>query len=308
MQNEQTDTNGGNAGAARGPRSPNFPSLTLADALLKVRLLYEKDRRTPVSTATVMSHLGFNQKVSGSSARVLSAMRQFGLLEQDDKGQCRVTELATRIITLSDGAPERTKALKEAVWKPRVYRDIFTAFADGLPSDPALRDYLILRQKFNPDSVAMFLRMFRASIEFAKVAPGAYTEPANEHTTTPPPSDLLGVGDYVQWESQGVLRFDAPRKVTSKSPDGDFIFVEGTTTGIPVDQVRKAEPPIASVAASAFQFQKTPSGVVREVSSLEEGEAMLQWPASLSAESVRELEDWLALVIRKLKRRVKSDS
>jgi hypothetical protein len=46
-----------------------------------------------------------------------------------------------------------------------------------------------------------------------------------------------------------------------------------------------------------------PVGVVREVSGFEEGEALLQWPATLSAENVQELEDWLMLVIKKLKRR-----
>jgi hypothetical protein len=48
---------------------------------------------------------------------------------------------------------------------------------------------------------------------------------------------------------------------------------------------------------------KPPVGVAREVSSLQEGEAMLQWPATLSADSVAELEDWLTLLIKKLKRR-----
>jgi hypothetical protein len=39
------------------------------------------------------------------------------------------------------------------------------------------------------------------------------------------------------------------------------------------------------------------------VFTLEEGEALLQWPANLSPESVTDLEDWLALVLKKLKRR-----
>jgi hypothetical protein len=39
------------------------------------------------------------------------------------------------------------------------------------------------------------------------------------------------------------------------------------------------------------------------VSSLPEGEAILQWPANLSPESVQDLEDCWALVIKKMKRR-----
>jgi hypothetical protein len=40
----------------------------------------------------------------------------------------------------------------------------------------------------------------------------------------------------------------------------------------------------------------------REVSRLEEGEALLQWPTNISPTSVQDLEDWLLLVLRKLKR------
>ena len=46
-----------------------------------------------------------------------------------------------------------------------------------------------------------------------------------------------------------------------------------------------------------------PQLVAREVSSLPEGEAVLQWPAALSPESVKDLEEWLGLVVKKMKRR-----
>lgn len=51
-----------------------------------------------------------------------------------------------------------------------------------------------------------------------------------------------------------------------------------------------------------------PAGSVREVSVLDEGEAVLQWPAAISMTSVAELEEWLNLVVRKLKRRAQLDS
>ena len=59
-----------------------------------------------------------------------------------------------------------------------------------------------------------------------------------------------------------------------------------------MEQAQKADPPAE---------QKPPM-----VSSLEEGEASLQWPATLSPDSVQELEDWLSLVVKKLKRRYAS--
>lgn len=114
----------------------------------------------------------------------------------------------------------------------------------------------------------------------------------------PESATTFKAGDWVQWESQGVLQFETPKRLLSLSQDGGFAFVEGTQTGIPIDQLRKAEPPPAPEVGA-----KLPLGTVREVSALDEGEALLQWPASLSAASVEELEAWLQLVIKKLKRR-----
>lgn len=50
------------------------------------------------------------------------------------------------------------------------------------------------------------------------------------------------VGDAVQWVSQGAEQFDQPKKVTSISDDGKFAFVEGSNTGIPIDQLSISSP------------------------------------------------------------------
>lgn len=42
---------------------------------------------------------------------------------------------------------------------------------------------------------------------------------------------------------------------------------------------------------------------VTEISTLDEGEAILQYPEGLNPASVADLEEWLSLVLRKLKRR-----
>jgi hypothetical protein len=225
-------------GAARGPRSPNFPAISLQDALAKARILYDRDKRNPVRVTTILQHLGFGEKLSGSSARVMSALRQFGLLDEADE-HYRITDAAFRIFTLSEGAPERIKALQDCAKRPAIYRELLTKYEDGLPSDAALRDALILR-KFNPASVDTFIRVFKTSIDFAKLTPGGYSSSSKDGDVNP---SKLGLGDYVQWESQGALQFEAPRKITGLSEDENFAFVEGTATGIPMEQLTKAEPP-----------------------------------------------------------------
>jgi hypothetical protein len=70
-------------------------------------------------------------------------------------------------------------------------------------------------------------------------------------------------------------------------------------------------PKIVSAVGSSAGYSSALAGgtsVAREVSVLEEGEAILQWPATLSAASVEELEEWLTLVLKKLKRRVNASA
>lgn len=242
------------SGGGRGPRSPNFPSIPLADALQKARILYDKDKRAQSSLTTILTHLGFGQKLSGSAGRVISALRQFGLIEETG-AQYRVSEGAVRIFTLSDGAPERLAAIQAAARKPQIYREVLANYEDGLPSDANLRDFLILKKKFNPDSVDTFIRSFKATIEFAKLTEGDYSDPSVD-----------------------------PDVATTDPMEPD----RQTPPVLPADQ-RKGTPP------------PTP-GVSREVFALGNGVVALEWPNSLDAAALPDVEDWLSLVLRKLKR------
>ena len=46
-------------------------------------------------------------------------------------------------------------------------------------------------------------------------------------------------GDMVQWQSRGKFVFPTPRKVVRvvNGEAGQYVFVEGTKTGIPIEQV-----------------------------------------------------------------------
>jgi adenine-specific DNA methylase len=46
-----------------------------------------------------------------------------------------------------------------------------------------------------------------------------------------------------------------------------------------------------------------PPNSARERLTLDEGPAVLEWPGELSADSVRDLEDWIKVVVKRMKRR-----
>ena len=111
--------------------------------------------------------------------------------------------------------------------------------------------------------------------------------------------------------------FPEPRPVLGLSDDGLFAFVPGTKTGLPVSQLTvmgramtptdpKNPPPVNPFASlSAKQDQELrgpPAGLMEDAYDLAEGRAVLRWPGKLEPESVEELEDWFALIIRKMRR------
>jgi hypothetical protein len=76
------------------------------------------------------------------------------------------------------------------------------------------------------------------SFDDGKVAP---TEEMITEEVTP---TGIKIGDAVQWTSQGADQFAEPRKIKSISEDGEYAFVEGSDTGIPINEisVTKAAP------------------------------------------------------------------
>ena len=61
--------------------------------------------------------------------------------------------------------------------------------------------------------------------------------PAEEIVTEEVTPTQVKVGDAVQWTSQGTDQFVEPKKITSISDDGSFAFVEGSNTGIPIEEL-----------------------------------------------------------------------
>jgi hypothetical protein len=70
------------------------------------------------------------------------------------------------------------------------------------------------------------------------------TSSDNSIATEPSP---FKPGDYVQWESHGILKFPEPMKLSHFSADGNFAFVEGSTTKFPVAGL-VAPDPLSSTA------------------------------------------------------------
>jgi hypothetical protein len=171
-----------------------------------------------------------------------------------------------------------------------------------------------------------FIAQFKDTIQFAKLDSSGKIDGEDKKDDEQP-----DVGDFVQWESQGIAQFVEPKFVIGKSDDGNWLFVEGSQTGIPIAQAHRVEPSPGKTADMQPNTQQgnpltgqppqtTPplnpafrtappiaSGIKQNVFSGETGEVIIRWPAVLSPSDLEDLEGWLDMVKRQIKRSVKTE-
>lgn len=152
-------------------RSPNYPALSLSEAIDRVRLLYDADKRAGAPVEAALRHLGFSGK-NGRALVVLSALKKFGLIE-DTNGRITPTQLAVTLLAYPEGDPRRSEALRSAALSPYIYRSLVERYGEsGLPSDPTLHAELEVDFSFNPSAIPDFIKGFRETLSTAGIVVG----------------------------------------------------------------------------------------------------------------------------------------
>lgn len=157
-----------------GDRSPNYPIISLADAVGRTQLVYEKERQHAADRLVIAKDLGYGS-LNGLSRSIISALVKFGLLTEDGD-QYKVSVDALDVLLHSAGTPERVSALQKVAFLPPLFSELRASFGATLPSDENLRAYLIKRG-FNPNTVANVIKSYRDSVMYvqqeAAAAPAA---------------------------------------------------------------------------------------------------------------------------------------
>jgi hypothetical protein len=280
-------------------RSPNYPATGLTEAIDLARRLWKIEQRTSVSPDVIAKAWGY-KSLSGPVRTKVSAMKKYGLLEQTTDGM-RLSQRAVQIVNYKADTQEYQEAMQAAAKEPELFQELYKTHQNA--SDDALRAYLVTKKAFSDPGARQLIKAFRETMAVAKLQDSPYTPHDGNGS-----GNKLVVGDTVQWESQGIFQFQTPLKIKGFSDDRTHAFVEGTPAGIPVNQLVKVEAETLGQSTQGSGLKDLPkSGVRREVFALDNGEAILQWPAQLTADGVAELKDWLTLVIRKVERISKAE-
>lgn len=257
---------------------------------------------------------GFGAKSSGGR-ETRAALRYFGIIlieGNGETGKVKLTEKALRVLLDErEDQTEKKTLIREFALTPAIHKTLFEKFPDGIKSDATVEHFLMFEEGYNKSAAGELVAEFKSTADFAELY-----KPANvvdksatvgDGKLTPGPQPA--VGDLVQVEIDGVFQLEKPARVRAiKTHEGqDWVFIEGSETGVRMDQIQvqqKGQPALAGTAPILSEERRQPvAGMKEEKNSLDEGEAVLIWPENLSADSVRDLEYWLTGVLQKAKRR-----
>jgi len=153
-------------------RSPNYPGIDLGTALEKARILREREGKHYAPAETILHHWGYVPKSSGGLIS-LSALKKFGLIDDEGKGekrQVKLSDLALRIL-LDDreDSRERIEAMQEAALNPTIHQKLWKQYGAELPSDENLLVILRRDEHFTDNAATDLIKEYRSTIELAKL-------------------------------------------------------------------------------------------------------------------------------------------
>ncbi len=158
-------------------RSPNYPAVSLTEAIERVRKVYEKEHTHKAAPEVVAKALGYSG-LNGASLSVISALKKFGLLEEVGK-DLKVSHGALTILVDPKDSTDRAKLIRQAAFAPALFSELQGQYGDSVPSDENLRSYL-LKRGFAPSSVDAPIRSYRETIALVSDLPKEDNTPTTE--------------------------------------------------------------------------------------------------------------------------------
>jgi hypothetical protein len=308
-------------------RSPSFPFIALPDAIKRLQAFEQTFGRHPAPGVKVGLAWGMKDK-SSQAYQILAALKAFGMVKYEGSGpnlKATLTE-DSRTYLRAQQASIRDEVVKHLALKPAQFQKFWGIWGADRPPDPVCLDQLILQHAFTDSAANNFLRVYDNTIAFAGLSNANTT--VDEEAGDDPPLEFK-IGDLVNWESGGQVQWRAPRKIVSiDEKDGQFFYqveglgeLAGQTGWIPAEQAVEGKAPVAEGFAmfapppsdrvsenrDGKANDPVPEGVREDKASLDEGEVILRWPESLSADSVADFEYWVNGIIKRAKRRAGLD-
>jgi hypothetical protein len=155
-------------------RSPNYPQFSLPEALDRVRKIHGKEQHLAAAREVIAKHLGYGG-MNGASAKAISALVKYGLIEDAAADKMRVSPLAISIMFPKD-QEEKARAIRQAAFSPSLFSDIHAEWDGHQPSDDNLRSFLV-RRNFASDALDRVIQSYRDTLTLVAQESGTYDSP-----------------------------------------------------------------------------------------------------------------------------------
>jgi hypothetical protein len=266
--------------AAQPIRSPSYPNMSLAEAIEAVRKIEHNYRSSKVDRVAGAKLIGYSG-LSGPANQALAALAQYGLVERAGKGEMRVTPRALAILH-PDNDAEKMESLRQAAFEPALFAELHERYPNMLPPEDGVVTYLN-RKGFNQNAIRPAVKSYLQTLLFLKEVGASESRgpeqrkaaESGQSTDGPkgPNFGVASIGDLVQWEIDGVLQMERPMRVRLiDTIDGrQYVAVEGSETGIPMDQVIVQERAAASPPDRPRFAIEAPKPKVEQGTTLPEG-------------------------------------
>jgi hypothetical protein len=144
-----------------------YPYVSLSKAIELTRKIYDKEQfRAVRKDDSLAITIGYGS-VNGSSDATLSAMVNYGLLDETDDHYFKVTRLALNIIQNNAGNPERIAAIIEAVSRIEVFDELKAEFGERDVSENSLTAYFQEKNVTHRRALRT-AKVYRATMEFVE--------------------------------------------------------------------------------------------------------------------------------------------
>ncbi len=220
-------------------RAPKCPSISLVEAIQRVKKIYNAEGHGVFDDETAVKHMGYNG-LSGASRQTLGACRSFGLIE----GRGVDLNLSGDAITIiaDEDLPDqgdRIIALQNVMTHNPVFKELVGRYGRG-GSNIGITSFLQKSNSFKPEAAKKVASNYIASAEFA-LSDSQENDTIDHEVDNDSLAVEVKVGDSIQWTSQDVDMFVEPKVITSIDDTGEWLFVDGEKTGIPMSEVTIVE-------------------------------------------------------------------
>jgi len=179
-------------------RSPNYPSMSLGDAIESIRKVYTEEKRAKFPRMSLANHLGYSS-LNGRALSKIGAIRAYGLLDGREDA-LSVSPTAIALLSAPKDSEDYRLALHEAFNAPPLFARIAAAHEET-PSPQTLRWWLE-KEGYVGDAADKALKVYLDSSEVVNSYEEAYDSDAAVAAERQPNAMETAMSDFMSGRAQ----------------------------------------------------------------------------------------------------------